>query len=78
MATIFAWSGAFRKRGELDNLPALCAYADALEKATIDTIEAGEMTGDLYLISTLENKKKLDSWEFLDAIAGRLETLLQA
>ena len=76
VATIFAWSGAFRKRGELDNLPELQKYADALEKATIDTIEAGEMTGDLYLISTLENKKKLDSWEFLDAIASRLTAAL--
>ena len=78
VATIFAWSGAFRKRGELDNLPELQKYADALEKATIDTIEAGEMTGDLYLISTLENKKKLDSWEFLDAIASRLTAALEA
>ena len=77
VATIFAWSGALRKRGELDGLEGLQTYADALEKATIDTIEAGEMTGDLYLISTLENKKKLDSWEFLDAIAGRLAAILE-
>ena len=57
VATIFAWSGAFRKRGELDNLTELVEYADKLEKATIQTIEDGIMTGDLYLISKLENKK---------------------
>ena len=59
VATIFAWSGEFRKRGELDNLPDLVKYADALEKATIDTIEDGVMTGDLYILSTLENKRKV-------------------
>ena len=72
VATIFAWSGALRKRGELDGLPELCAFADRLEKATLDTIEDGVMTGDLYLLSTLENKKKVNSLEFLDAIAERL------
>ena len=65
VATIFAWSGALRKRGELDNTPELCAFADKLEKATIQTIEEGVMTGDLYMISKLENKKKVDSEEFL-------------
>ncbi len=72
VATIFAWSGAFRKRGELDNLPDLVKYADALEKATIDTIESGIMTGDLYLLSSLPEKKKVNSREFLEAIAERL------
>ncbi len=72
VATIFAWSGALRKRGELDNLPELCAFADRLEQATLSTIEDGIMTGDLYLLSTLENKKKVNSMEFLDAIAERL------
>ena len=72
VATIFAWSGALRKRGELDNLPELCAFADRLETATLDTIEGGVMTGDLYLLSTLENKKKVNSLEFLDAIAQKL------
>ncbi len=57
VATIFAWTGALRKRGELDNLPELMKFGQA-EKATIDTIEDGIMTGDLYAISTLENKKK--------------------
>ncbi len=72
VATIFAWSGALRKRGELDNLPELCAFADRLEAATLGTIEDGIMTGDLYLLSTLPNKKKVNSLEFLDAIAQKL------
>ncbi len=72
VATIFAWSGALRKRGELDNLPELCAFADRLEAATLGTIEDGIMTGDLYLLSTLPNKQKVNSLEFLDAIAERL------
>lgn len=76
IATIFAWTGALRKRGELDNLPELMAFADKLEKACIDTIENGEMTGDLYLISTLENKKKLNTEEFILAIRKTLEGLM--
>ncbi len=72
VATIFAWSGALRKRGELDGLDDLVAFADKLEKATIDTIESGIMTGDLYLLSTLENKKKVNTEEFLDAIHEKL------
>ncbi|MBQ9247696.1 MAG: NADP-dependent isocitrate dehydrogenase, partial [Ruminococcus sp.] len=75
VATIFAWSGALRKRGELDELPELTAFADKLEKATIDTIESGVMTGDLYLLSTLENKKKVNTEEFLDAIHDKLTDL---
>jgi len=76
VATIFAWSGALRKRGELDNTPELCEFADKLEKATIQTIEDGVMTGDLYLISKLENKKKVDSKTFLDEIKTRLDKLM--
>lgn len=72
VATIFAWSGALRKRGELDGLPELMAFADRLEQATIDTIEAGEMTGDLALITTIENPVKLSTREFIQAIAKRL------
>ena len=75
VATIFAWSGALRKRGELDELPELVDFADKLEKATIDTIESGIMTGDLYLLSSLENKKKVNTEEFLDAIHDRLATI---
>ncbi len=76
VATIFAWSGAMRKRGELDNLPELMAFADKLEQATIQTIEDGIMTGDLYLISKLENKKKVNSKEFLEAINERLAAMM--
>lgn len=76
VATIFAWSGALRKRGELDSTPKLCEFADKLEKATIQTIEDGVMTGDLYLISKLENKKKVDSKTFLDEIKTRLDKLM--
>ena len=76
VATIFAWSGALRKRGELDNLPELVEYADKLEKATIRTIEDGIMTGDLYLISKLENKKKVNTKEFLEANNERLAKLM--
>jgi len=76
VATIFAWSGAFRKRGELDNLPELINYADKLEQATIQTIEDGIMTGDLYLLSSLENKQKVDSQQFLVEINKRLAKLL--
>lgn len=77
VATIFAWGGALRKRGELDNLPALCAFADTLEAATIQTIEDGIMTGDLYTLSTLENKRKVNSKEFLEEIGKRLDAKLQ-
>ena len=73
VATIFAWTGALRKRGELDNLPELQRFADALEKATIDTIESGKMTGDLALITTLPNPTKLNSKDFILAIRENLE-----
>ena len=72
VATIFAWTGALRKRGELDENKDLMDFADKLEKATIDTIEAGEMTKDLALITTIENPTVLNSEEFIKAIAKRL------
>ena len=72
VATIFAWTGALRKRGELDELPDLVAFAGRLEKATLATIEAGEMTGDLARITTLENPRTLTTEEFIDAVASRL------
>ncbi len=72
VATIFAWSGALRKRGELDELPELVAFADRLEAATLATIEAGEMTGDLARITTLPNPTTLSTDEFIQAIARRL------
>lgn len=74
VATIFAWTGALNKRGELDGTPELCAFAKRLEKATIDTIEAGEMTGDLVGLFKKEGVTpvKLSSEDFLRAIAKRL------
>lgn len=77
VATLFAWTGALRKRGELDDLPELSAFADKLEKATLQTIEEdGIMTGDLAAMSTLPNAKKVDTEGFLLAIRDRLEQLL--
>lgn len=76
VATLFAWTGALRKRGELDDTPELCRFADMLEKATIDTIEGGIMTGDLYILSTLPNKEKVNTEEFLLAVNETLKTLL--
>lgn len=77
MATIFAWTGALRKRGELDNLPKLTAFADCLEKASIQTIEDGIMTGDLFSISKLENKTKVNTKEFLIEVSKKLDKLIQ-
>ena len=76
VATIFAWTGALRKRGELDGIPALVSFADKLEGACISTIEAGEMTGDLALITSLPNPTKLSSEAFIGAIRKRLEEAL--
>ncbi len=73
VATIFAWSGALRKRGELDGTPELIEFANKLEKATIDTIESGKMTGDLARITTLPNPTQLGTEEFILAIAENLE-----
>ena len=73
MATLFAWTGALRKRGELDNLPELIDFADKLEKASIETIEDGVMTGDLAALSSLDNITKVDTEAFLTEIAKRLD-----
>ena len=77
VATIFAWSGALRKRGELDQIPELMTFADKLEKATLDTIEGGKMTKDLALITTLEHPVVLNSKDFICAIRENLESSLQ-
>ena len=77
VATIFAWTGALRKRGELDSLPELMHFADLLEEATLETIESGRMTGDLALITTLEQVEKLDTEGFILAIRDRLNEKLQ-
>ena len=76
VATIFAWTGALRKRGELDNIPELMAFADKLEKATIDTIENGTMTKDLALITTMKDATVANSEEFIKAIRKTLEAAL--
>ena len=76
MATLFAWTGALRKRGELDNTPELVDFANKLEQASIQTIEDGVMTGDLYALSSLENKRTVDTETFLQEINNRLVKLL--
>ncbi len=68
VATIFAWTGALRKRGELDGIKGLVDWADRMEKATLSVIESGRMTGDLALITSIPDPVKLGSEEFLDAI----------
>ena len=75
VATIFAWTGALRKRGELDGLDELIAFADRLEKATLKTIEDGKMTKDLALITSLENVTVLNSENFIREIRKTLEAL---
>lgn len=76
VATLFAWTGALRKRGELDGLCELVKFADNLEKAAIQTIEEGVMTGDLAALSTLPNKQTVDTEAFLVAVNERLQRLM--
>ncbi|MEY8426598.1 NADP-dependent isocitrate dehydrogenase [Lachnospiraceae bacterium 46-15] len=76
VATIFAWTGALRKRGELDEIPELAAFADKLEAATVKTIEDGKMTKDLALITSIENPTVLNSEEFIRTVREELEKSL--
>ena len=76
VATIFAWTGALRKRGELDDRHELEELADKLEKACVKTIEDGKMTKDLALITTLEHPTVLNSEDFIKAIRTTLEGML--
>ncbi|MBQ4283153.1 MAG: NADP-dependent isocitrate dehydrogenase, partial [Lachnospira sp.] len=76
IATIYAWSGALRKRGELDGTPELCAFADKLEQACVKTIENGEMTKDLALITTMEAPKTLNTQDFIKAVRKTLDSLM--
>ena len=76
VATIFAWTGALRKRGELDNIPELMAFADKLEKATLSTIENGKMTKDLALITSMKDVTVLNSEGFIKAVRESLEAML--
>ncbi len=78
VATIFAWTGALRKRAELDGTPALADFADKLEQATLATIESGRMTGDLARITKLPNPQSLDTAGFIIAVRQELEKLLAA
>ena len=72
IATLFAWTGALARRGELDNIPELTAFAKKVEQVTIEAVEEGFMTGDLALISTVPNKKVLSLDEFLKEVASRV------
>ena len=76
VATIFAWTGALRKRGEMDQLPELMRFADSLEQATLETIESGKMTKDLAMITSIPDPTPLSSEGFIKAIRETLETKL--
>ncbi len=76
IATIFAWTGALKKRGELDGIPQLSDFAQKLEKASIQTMEDGIMDKNLSLISKLENKRAVDTETFLNEINARLKAML--
>jgi len=76
MATLFAWTGALRKRGEIDGNTALVDFADTLEKASIATIEKGVMTGDLYMLSEAEHKEKVSTEAFIKEIKATLDEML--
>ncbi|WP_315110187.1 NADP-dependent isocitrate dehydrogenase [Clostridium intestinale] len=76
MATLYAWTGALRKRGELDNIPELVSFADKLEEASIKTIEEGVMTKDLASLSSIENIKTVNTEEFIKEVRARLEAML--
>ena len=78
VATIFAWSGALRKRGELDGLTDLVRFADLLDEATLETIESGKMTGDLAMITSLQNVRKMETEEFIFAVGELLGRILRA
>ena len=76
VATLFAWTGALRKRGEIDELPELVRFADLLEKATIDTIEQGVMTKDLAVLTDMKELKVVNTKDFLQEINLRLKEAL--
>ena len=76
IATIYAWTGALNKRGEMDNIPELCAFAKKLEAATIKTIENGIMTKELYLLSDAPDKRSVNTMQFLQEVNNTLQTLL--
>ncbi len=73
VASIFAWTGGLGRRGQLDGTPEVTEFARQLERAVIDTIEGGTMTGDLVPLTTTPNPRSVDTWEFLDAVAAKLK-----
>jgi isocitrate dehydrogenase len=73
VALIFAWTGGLAKRGELDGIEELAVFARRLEKVTLETIEAGEMTGDVVKLARVKEARALDSWDFVEAIKARLD-----
>ena len=75
VATIFAWTGALRKRGELDKIGALVEFADKLEKATLKTIEDGKMTKDLALITSLKDVTVLNSEDFIKTVRATFDAI---
>lgn len=77
VATIFAWTGALRQRGQIDSTPEVVKFADALEGAVIETIEQGEMTNDLISLTTTQSPKSLDTFQFLNAVESRLKTKIK-
>ncbi len=77
VATIFAWTGALRKRGELDSIKELMEFADKLDKATLGTIESGNMTKDLALITSLKDVNVLNSEDFIKAVRNNLENSMK-
>ena len=76
VATIFAWTGALKKRGELDGIPELTAFGEKLEQATLQTIESGRMTKDLALMTSLDHVQVLNSEAFIREIRNTLEGIL--
>jgi isocitrate dehydrogenase len=76
IASIFAWTGALRKRGELDETPEVVTFADTLERTVIETVESGIMTKDLMLIAEPKVEKFAQTEEFIDAVAARLREKL--
>ena len=78
MALIFAWAGGLRKRGEIDRTEDLIDFAKKIEEAAVETVESGIMTGDLFLVAEKSpDNKKVNTQEFIDAIAERLDRKLQ-
>ena len=73
VATIFAWTGALRKRGQMDHIPELEAFADRLDRATLKTIESGVMTKDLAALAKLDTIKTVNTMQFLDEVRATME-----